>query len=239
MNAVLAHSRIEIVLTLRRGESLLVTMGIPLLFLLFFSRLDIAGDETRSVDFLVPGILTLSIIATSMVSFAISTGYDRQYGVLKLLGGSPLTRGQLIVGKVLAILAIQIVQIAVVIALSAFLDWAPAGGYAQAVIIMIAGSATFAGLGLWMAGALRAEGTLALSNGLFVVFLLVSGIVFPLDRLPDAVAGASKVVPATAFAEALRRSFAGDAAILSTPFLILVIWGVFFIAIAAYSFKWE
>ncbi len=239
MTAVGAQTRMELILTLRRGESLIVTMGIPLLFLILFSRLDIAGDEISSIDFLVPGILALSIIATAMVSFSISTGFDRQYGVLKLLGGSPLTRTQLIGSKVIAICAIEVVQIALVIIIGVFLDWSPAGGYWQAAIVMLVGTVCFAGLGLWIAGTLRAEGTLALSNGLFVLVILIGGVVFPLDRLPDVLTGASKAMPAAAFGDALRRAFAGDPALISVPFAVLVVWAVVFCVLAAITFKWE
>ena len=84
----------------RRGENLLVTLVIPLVLLLFFGSTGVLA--TGGVDFLVPGILALAIMSTGMVSLGIATAYERHYGVLKRLGGSPLTRPQLIAAKSVA-----------------------------------------------------------------------------------------------------------------------------------------
>jgi len=91
--AILAQTRLELKLTLRRGENLLVTIVIPLVLLVFFAsaRL-IPGEGQQSLDYLVPGILSLAIISTGMVNLGIATAYERYYGVLKRLGGSPLPR---------------------------------------------------------------------------------------------------------------------------------------------------
>ncbi len=55
-----------------------------------------------------------------------------------------------------------------------------------------------------MAGALRAEATLALANALFLVFLLLGGVVVPVDRLPDPVAALASLLPAAALSDLLR-----------------------------------
>ena len=65
------------------------------------------------------------------------------------------------------------------------------------------GTVAFAGLGLLMAGTLRAEATLALANLLFLVCLVLGGIVLPLDRLPDAVAAVAAVLPPALLTDAL------------------------------------
>ena len=68
---------------------------------------------------------------------------------------------------------------------------------------LVLGTVAFAGLGLLIAGTLRAEATLALANLLFLVFLVLGGIVLPLDRLPDAVAQVAAALPAAALTQAL------------------------------------
>ena len=99
-HAVAAQTRAELVLTLRRGESLLVSFAIPIGILVFFSKVDaITTDYKDPVDFLVPGVLALAVMSTAMVSLAIATGYERRYGVLKRLGSTPLSRGGLLAAK--------------------------------------------------------------------------------------------------------------------------------------------
>ena len=94
--AVRAQARAEIAMTLRRGESLLLTLGIPVVLLGFFSLIGYP-DRTvtggiKTAAFLTPGITALAVMSTAMVSLAIATGFERQYGVLKRLGTTPLGR---------------------------------------------------------------------------------------------------------------------------------------------------
>src|SRR5437899_408035 len=160
---ILAQTQVELLLTLRRGENVLITLIVPVLLLIFFASLGVVQAGTaRPVDFLVPGMLALAVIATGMVSLGIATAYERSYGVLKRLGASPLPRGGLIVAKALSVVALEIAQVALLAAIAALLyGWRPAGALVTAVLALLLGSVTFAGLGLAMAGALRAEATLA------------------------------------------------------------------------------
>ena len=90
---MLAQARVELLLTLRRGESLLVSLVIPLGILVFFSKVDAVNTTcVQPVDFLVPGVLALAVMSTAMVSLGIATGFERRYGVLKRLGSTPLSR---------------------------------------------------------------------------------------------------------------------------------------------------
>src|SRR6516164_9907649 len=107
MRALLAQFRIELTLTLRRGESLLITVVVPVVLLVFFGAI-----AANPPDFLVPGLLALAVMSTSMVSLGIATAYERYYGVLKRLLGSPLPRGGLITAKILSVLALEVVQAA-------------------------------------------------------------------------------------------------------------------------------
>src|SRR5438445_1761914 len=114
--AVLAQTGMELRLTARRGENVLVTIVIPLVLLVFFaSSTLVAGDRAQRLDYLVPGILALAIISTGMVNLGIATAYERHYGVLKRLGGSPLPRWGLLVAKALSVVALEVVQVAALV----------------------------------------------------------------------------------------------------------------------------
>src|SRR4029077_10285550 len=136
--ATFAQATMELRLTARRGENVLVTIVIPVAVLLFFATAGIvptgAGDL---VDFLLPGTLALAVIATSLVNLGIATAYERNYGVLKRLGGSPLTRGGLLTAKMLAVLAVEIGQVVLLIAIAAaVLGWRPGPGASPALFVV-------------------------------------------------------------------------------------------------------
>ena len=100
LRMALAVSANEVRLALRRGEGLLITFVIPVGVLLVFSAFDPAGGSTASpaVDRLLPGSIALAVIGASFVSLAISTGYERAYGVLRRLGGSPAGSSVVVAG---------------------------------------------------------------------------------------------------------------------------------------------
>ena len=119
-SAVLAQTRAELLLTMRRGENVLITMVVPVLLLIFFASLGIVRAGTaRPVDFLLPGMLSLAVIATGMVSLGIATAYERYYGVLKRLGASPLPRAGLIAAKALSVLVLEVLQVALLVVIAA------------------------------------------------------------------------------------------------------------------------
>jgi len=240
--ATLAQTATELRLTARRGENVLVTIIIPAVVLLFFASAGIVpASAGRPVDFLLPGSLALAVIATSLVNLGIATAYERHYGVLKRLGGSPLTRGGLLTAKMLAVLAVEVAQVVLLVAIAVLgLGWTVAPGAAPALMVaaLLLGTLAFAGLGLLMAGALRAEATLALANGLFLVALMLGGIVLPLDHLPGPLAALAGVLPAAALADTFRVALGsgGDAV---APVAILVTWGVGAVALTVRTFRWE
>ena len=173
--------RVELLLTLRRGESVLITLVVPVLLLVFFASLNIIPATTgKAVDFLLPGILALAVMAAGMVSLGIATAYERYYGVLKRLGSSPLPRSGLIIAKVISVLALEFIQVLILISVAVILyGWRPTGSPPLTLLVLAIGTVTFSALGLAMAGALRAEATLAGANGLFLVFLLLGGGILP------------------------------------------------------------
>lgn len=242
MRALLAQTVMELRLTSRRSENLLVTLIIPLVLLLFFGSLNVFGQGATSgkpVDFLVPGILALAIMSTGMVSLGIATAYERHYGVLKRLGGSPLTRLQLISAKIISILGIEIIQGALLIGVATWaFGWQPTGGIAPAFLVAIIGTTAFAGLGLLMAGALRAEATLAGANGLYLIFALIGGVFLPVDHLPSALATVAPYLPITALADALRSSLSGTG-IPVFSLAVLLAWTVVVVLLTSRTFKWE
>lgn len=241
---LLAQTAMELRLTLRRGESLLLTLVIPVILLTFFATVDVfdtGPDDPTRLDFLVPGVIALAVMSTAMTGLAIATGFERQYGVLKRLGASPLPRSALLAAKTLAVLAVELLQCAVLVPLGLALGWRPGGlgGALAAAGLVLLGTATFAGLGLLMAGTLRAEATLAAANGLYLLLLLVGGVVVPLVRLPAPLRAIGRLTPTHALSEGLRDALQAAPDISSGPALVLLAWGAVALAAAAATFRWE
>jgi len=239
--AIAAQTRAELTMTLRRGENVLVTLILPVLFLIFFAQFmrTPPAPYRQPIDFLLPGILAVAIMSTSMVSLGIATAYERYYGVLKRLGSAPLPRWGLIAAKVLAVFALELVQLMLLMALAALLyGWRPSGTTWAALPIALLGTATFAGLGLLMAGVLRAEATLAGANGLYVVFLAIGGIFVPVGSFPGLLGTLLGLLPPAALSSALRGALTAQG-IPGGSLLVLAAWAAIFIGVAARTFKWE
>src|SRR6266567_2430851 len=238
---VWAQTQVELLMTLRRGESVLITLIVPVILLIFFTSLNIVPTTNeKAVDFLLPGMLALAVMATGMVSLGIATAYERYYGVLKRLGGSPLPRSGLIIAKVISVLALELIQTVILVGVAAvFYGWRPAGTPLLALLVMVLGTVTFAALGLAMAGALRAEVTLAGANGLYLLFLLLGGGILPLEHLPGPLAAVAQLLPAAALTEALRAAMTDGAAFPGFALLVLAAWAVVILLVAIRTFQWE
>lgn len=242
MRPFLSQLRTELALSSRQGEQLLVSLGIPLLILVFFSSVEVLplpDGVNEAVDFLAPGVLALAIMSTALVSLGIGTGFERSYGVLKRLGASPLGRPRWVAAKLTMVGVIEVVQWALVIAVAVLLGWSPPGaGWGPALLGALLGTAAFGGLGLLMAGTLPGLATLAGANALYLVLLLTGGMVIPLEELPGAAAAVAKALPAAPLAEVLTGSL-GDGQVAAWAWISLGIWAVAAPVAAALTFRWE
>lgn len=242
MRALRAQVLAELTMTLRRGETLLVTLGIPLILLVFFSQIKIVSTQgTRPVDLVTPGILALAVMSTSMVSLGIATGFERGYGVLKRLGATPLGRGRLLTAKIASVAAIEVLQAAAIVIVGLLLGWKPTGGLLGALGAAgacVAGSIAFGGIGLAMAGRLRAEVNLAAANGLYLILLLLGGMVVPLSVLPVGVRTVAEVLPGAALSSSLHDSI-GPLKGYSGCWIVLLLWMVIAPVVAVRAFRFE
>jgi ABC-2 type transport system permease protein len=189
------------------------------------------------VGFLAPGVLALAVMSTAFTGQAISTGFERSYGVLKRLGASALSRRDLLVAKTLGVLVVILLQVVVIAAVAFALGWRPVwSGVPAAVGLLLLGTAAFSGLGLLMAGTLRAEATLAGANLVYLLLLAAGGVMF---ALPAGVAGLFELLPINALVDGVRAALSTGGAGPLRCWLVLVVWAVGSIAAAARWFRWE
>ena len=232
--------RQELTVMVRNGEQLLLLIGIPVLLLVFFSQTNVLPtDGLANIDFLMPGILSLAIMSTAMVSLGIATGFERSYGVLKRLGTTPLGTKRLIAAKVVATCCIEITQLLALVAVGLILGWNPSSiNLPSLLLALVLGTSCFAGLGLIMAGQLRAEINLAAQNGLYLVLLLLGGILIPNSELPKSIAWLAEVLPSSLLSELLRNIF-GNNELKISDLASLAIWAIGACLVAVFSFKWS
>ncbi|MBA2700543.1 MAG: ABC transporter permease [Chloroflexi bacterium] len=254
--AVIAQAGVEARLTARRGENLLAMIGVPIALLLFAGPwLAGRGD----IHLVLPGTLAIAIAASGLVNLAIATAYERGYGVLKRLGGSPLGRSGLVAAKVGVVLIIAVAQVIGLTAVAALtLGWRPgpdASVLALAVTTVL-GSAAFAGLGLLLAGTLRPEAALVGANVLFLAALGFAGALVPIAELPGPLQLVARVLPVGALSEAYAAALGSGADVLGrsgggapwsilgpwgilAPWGILGLWALVSTAAAARTFRWD
>ena len=242
MRALVAQTRTELMLSLRNGEQLLVSIAIPLLFLVFFSSVEVLpmpDGVTDGVQFLTPGILALAVMSSAMVSLGIGTGFERQYKVLKRLGSTPLGRPRWVGSKIAMVLCLLVIQILVLVIAALLLGWNPGGTPALAPVAILLGASAFAGLGLLMAGTLRGTVTLALANGLYLVLLLLGGMIIPFDQMPGAIGTFGRALPSGALSQVLQSCLRDGAPAAGSAWIVLAVWAVLAPAAAARFFRWE
>jgi ABC-2 type transport system permease protein len=238
---VTAQGGMEARLMLRNGEQLLLAVVIPVIVLVggVSGARHVGVHFTHpAVDVLTPGVLALAVMSTSFTSLAIATGFERRYGVIKRLGSSPLPRSGLLAGKIGGLLLVEVLQIGVISAVAALLGWHPtAGGVPPAVVAVVLGTAAFAALGLFLAGVLRAEATLAAANLVYLLLLAGGAVVLPSSSY-GAFGHVTPFLPSGALGDAMRQALLhGTTAWRDLG--VLVAWAALGTVLTARTFTWE
>ncbi|HEV7196045.1 MAG TPA: ABC transporter permease [Pedococcus sp.] len=240
LRRVLAQARFETETLLRNGEQLLVAVLLPVAVLVAVVHTSAISIGTgRRVDLAVPGVLALCVISSAFTGQAISTGFDRRYGVLRLLGVTPLGRTGLLLGKAIAVLAVVAVQFVVIGAVGAALGWAPvAAGAAPAVVSTLLGTWAFVALALLLGGTVRAEGVLALANLVWLALLGIGGVIVSGTELPGTFAPIVELLPSGALGDSLRGALVSGQARLG-DWLVLIVWALVATLLARRFFQWS
>lgn len=233
---VLGHAATEAMLLIRNGEQLLLALVIPI-GLLVLGR--IVGGTFGELSVLAPSVLALAVWSSAFTAVAISTGFERRYGVLERLACTPLGRTGLLTGKALATGVIVLGQLMVLALVALILGWrpvvTPVAGLVGVLAVVLAGVA-FSGLALALAGRLRAEATLALANVIYVLMLAGGALLLPLARYPGALQTVVGLLPTAALGEGLRAYATGEAPLW--PLASLLIWGALGLLAAWKGFRW-
>ncbi len=237
----LAQASWETRLLLRNGEQLLLTVAIPIGLLLVLTLTDVISDasDPDRVARALATVLSVSVISSAFTSLAIATGFERRSGALRFLGTTPLSRSELLAGKLLATALVTGLSAGVACATGLLVGWRPAAGAAWAIPMLILGTATFAAWGMALAGLLRAEAVLAVANGVFLVLLMFGGVVIPVASLPGLLGDLAAWLPSAALTESLTSALVDGAAPSGASVLVLTAWLAVGAAVSARTFRWS
>lgn len=233
---ILKHALMETRLVLRNGEQLLLALVIPLALIaahvFFGQRMGIAREP------FIASVIALGLWSSGFTSPAITTAFERRYGVLERLVATPLRRTDLLAGKA-AMIGLLAGGQAVVLAIAGFVvGWRPTPTLLQslvAVAVVGLGLVAFASLAMCLAGTASAELTLGLANLIYLAGAAV-GVLVPLSAFPGWAQPLVGALPPAAVAEALRAWADGSFAVW--PQGVVLVWAVAGLVLARKVFRW-
>lgn len=237
---IILQGRYEALAMLRNGEQLVLAIALPLLGLVVLVLTPfLDGMASSRINAATPGIIALCAMSTAFTGQGIATGFDRRYGVLRFLSTTPLGKPGLILGKALGVVAVLAVQLVVIGSAAALLGWRPdPAGLLIGLVQLLLGAAAFTALGLLVAGTLRPEATLAVTNLLWILLAAGGGIVLPGTLLPDAIRPFVDILPSAALGDGLRSALI-DGAFNLPALLTLAAWAILSSLAAIRWFKWS
>lgn len=226
----------------RSKARLLGSLGQPLLFMVAFGfgfgpMYTKASGGANYMDFLAPGIISMSILFTAVFS-GLEVIWDRQFGFLKETLVAPISRTEIMLGKTFGGATIAMIQGLIVLCLTYLLGFrvSSLSSLALGIVFMFLIAIFFTGLGLTIASMIKdMQGFQLIMNFLIMPIFFLSGALFPLENLPSAIYFISRIDPLTYGVDGMRGALAGmsvfgiynDFAIMVTLSVIVCIIGAF------------
>ena len=203
----------------------------------------VAARNLGYIDFLMPGVIGMSIMQLGLFSVAFSFVTMKREGVLRRLLATPLNPATLLIAQVITRLIVVVVQTLILAGVAIFLFGAEfAGNFFAVLLAATLGGAVFLALGFAVSGWARSEQQAApLANIVSLPMMFLSGVFFSRDVLPDILQRITDYLPLTYLVEAIRgMTVQGDSIIAQWPnFLGMAVWLVVAFIIANRTFRWE
>ena len=234
----------------RNPASVFFTVMFPVVLLLIFAT--VFGDETVDVNggvetttYYVPAIITLSVIAATMQTLAMSLVIAREDGRLKRGRGTPMPPWVFIAGRIGNSIVVALIMMALIAAIGRVLYGVelPWDRLPAIVVTLVAGAAAFCCLGIALTAAIPSQDAAApIVNALLLPLYFLSGVFIPSDQLPSGVIHFADAFPVRHFFEAVFNAYVpaagGGAGIEWGNLAIVAAWGVAGLLIATRFFRW-
>lgn len=233
MKKILALALADTKITARRSEALILNLVVPIAVLVALSQ------TSTGTDHAIPFSYLQAVLATSLVSLGITTGFDRRFRVLVRLGTTPLGRQGLVISKIVSLIMLQTVQLLILSGVGLVLGWRPELQWVFAFPLCWIASCSFAGIALLIAGSVKAETNLGLQNLAYILMMGLGGIGFSNeDSLPSTIRDLVHIVPSGAL-HSLLRALAGIEEFSTLALVSLAIQAVALPILAARKFSFD
>jgi ABC-2 type transport system permease protein len=198
---------------------------------------------SRYIDFVVPGLLGMTIMGGGIWGLGFSIVDQRRKNLLKRLVATPMSRAEYLASYVISRLVLLAIEAAVLLGSSVLLFGIPVRGSAIAIVtIIIVSALAFGGLGLLLASRSQTiEGVSGLMNLSMLPMWVLSGVFFSSENFPRAVQPFIKALPLTATNDALRANMLRGIPLadLWPELAVLLVWMVVCFVVALRIFRWR
>jgi ABC-2 type transport system permease protein len=245
MKALAGQAQAELMLTLRDKAVLFFSLFFPVITVAFFGYLNQGGQvgEMSYASFLIAGGIGMVVSSAALQNLSAALARQRDMGILKRLGGTPLRIWTLVGAKVLVAAAIILVQTAIMVAVNVVLFGAELGGSLfWTLAVLTLGVLTFSTMGIALAGLCRnADAASAVGMAVALPMQFLCGTLFPLEAMPPVLRHLAQALPLTYFVNALRGAMFGGGGPAEYPrdWLILVACLAVVFLVAVKTFRWE
>lgn len=244
MKVLAGQSLTETKLWLRRRETVLFSLLLPVMFLVFFGGL-YGGQKVSGIpyiSYLVPGYTVFATMAVALGTVTVNLANERHYGILKRLGGTPLPRRTIILAKALAG-SLLVAAVVIVLVLVGTLVYGAhlRGNSLSALLVLVIGVASFSTMGIVLGGTIRAESSVAVANLVYLALSFLGGVFVPLTQFPKPLRDFATLLPSERFADALETIWTRGQGLGHTgmDIPILIAWALAVLLVGARLFRWE
>jgi ABC-2 type transport system permease protein len=207
---------------------------------------DIKGVEaknTRFIDFLIPGILAMSIMNNGMIGLASAFVSYRERGILRRIRATPFPLSSFIVARIVTQLLIAVVQSAVLLTIGKILFDLQIHGNIVSIVVMVAlGSLAFLSIGFLISGLARNQEVAdSMTNAIAFPMMFLGGVFFPIDSAPIWLKPFTRIIPLTYLANGLRGIMIDGRSLVSVwlPVLVMLVTASIALTLAVRFFRWE
>jgi len=205
-----------------------------------FTTGTVSAKPVRYIDFLVPGIIAMTIMQLGIFGTAFAIVDAKQKGVLKRVIATPIRPWQYIGGNMVARLILSLSQAAILIVVATLVFGVHFNHWVWLISLIVLGNIVFLSLGLFISGlAKTVESVPVLANLIAFPMLLLGGIFFPTTNLPDWLKLVVDKLPIAVLADLMRNTVTLDKTLgdVYIQLLILVAWAALCLVLANTFFK--
>jgi ABC-2 type transport system permease protein len=225
--------------------SLIFPLFLYVVFALVFGNQKLSGMDMTGPQYFAPSIAAFATAMAAYTNLAINTAYQRDFGILKRVHGTPLPTWIYVTGKVLVAVLVGAIATFTLLAIGfIFYDVRiPISRVPAALVAFLIGAAAFAALGMLLAALTSSgESATAVAQATLLPLAFFSGNFFVSAQLPAWLSRLADIFPLKHFNEAFMAPFLPEttgAGFLWVHLAVVAVWGIGAALLAARYFRWE